>query len=587
MQYEDFERKLISQILKDKKNFKLVEKVLSHSLFTEVLRKFKESDVLIRACKKEKKDAVKWLMTMNINPLVQDTNGMTALMYAVKQPSLLFAVKEILRRSREVLSITDNNGETVLFHAISNIDAFRIIIETGKFDINHCNKNNDTVLIKCCQNKNYDVFDLVVKITDNINQVNNDNKTAAMFLVNNCRDEELLRFVGKNLNVNYKSKNNETLVSILMSRFIKLYSFVDPKDDLLLSGNLERCIKTMIVLLYLGCNFNVPFDKEGNTPITYFMMINDYYNTTFLLERYKYLDLSIKNENGINASLLSLYIPSEEKEIKQKIVNNKTFDCSYCDNNNNNLLMYCVARENPVLGYNQIFIDRILKSDRNAIYHVNNKNENIVIISTKLGKLNSLYVNENNVNQQDYLGNTALHYAIKLKDGEAINLLCYYRANPHIKNNEGVSPLELVNEANRDCTFDISEILNHPVTPEEFSRKIEKDGKKYLIVNKKKTTDEKVEDYAKNYQIKNYRTEYDYLIKKKRLLRIYLKRLFTKAPKELMVLRSTSKYSSPIHNQTFDEMTYYSLLQLLTVGNTVDTKLKYYGDPLMALAEAS
>jgi len=508
---ENLIKKLNEIIIEKLKKFKLIEKVLRHDLFTKVLSEFRESNVLIEACKKVKVDVIKWLLKMDINYLVQDEDGMTALMYAIKYPSLVSISKKLLK-NKDIVYLSDKNDETVIFHALSNYEGLKLFFEKDyNVDFNHINKNNENLLIKSCKNNNFSHYESILKRTEDINLVDNDGKTVAMYLVEKCRPNELRFLKDKNLNVNYKNENNETLVSIIMKNFNEIYTSGSQTVQL----RLENCIRTMIVSMFLGCNLNTPFDKEGNTPIMYFMMVKDYFSTTFLIERYKDLDLSIKNENGISASYLSVTINPLEKKLKEIFIKHKTFDFNYSDSSNNNLLMYFIAKNETITNENSSYIYTILNKAKNPLGHVNNKNENAAILSTKLGRLCTYYVDENSVNQQDYLGNTALHYAIKMKDKKSINILSYYKANPNIKNNDGISPLDLAKTASEDCTFDIFDILNNPLRPEDMASKIEKEGKTFLIFDKNKSTDEKVEDYAKNYQINIYKNEYKYLIKNK------------------------------------------------------------------------
>jgi len=70
------------------KKFKIFEKVLNHLLFTSVLTEFRNSDVLIRACKAINKKAAEWLLTMNLNYDVQGENGATALMESAFRPAM-------------------------------------------------------------------------------------------------------------------------------------------------------------------------------------------------------------------------------------------------------------------------------------------------------------------------------------------------------------------------------------------------------------------------------------------------------------------------------------------------------------------
>eukprot|EP00833_Pecoramyces_ruminatium_P011720 jgi/Orpsp1_1/1185752/evm.model.c7180000095073.1 len=59
-------------ILSTENNFKIIKKVLNHEVFNNVLEIFRNSDILINACKTKNKLAIKWLLTMKINYCVQD-----------------------------------------------------------------------------------------------------------------------------------------------------------------------------------------------------------------------------------------------------------------------------------------------------------------------------------------------------------------------------------------------------------------------------------------------------------------------------------------------------------------------------------
>lgn len=75
------------------KNLHLVE-------FIDFGKKKKKSDALIRACKNGNKNACSWILTMVIDPCVQDESGMTALMYATKNSSLISIVKRTYKQKR-------------------------------------------------------------------------------------------------------------------------------------------------------------------------------------------------------------------------------------------------------------------------------------------------------------------------------------------------------------------------------------------------------------------------------------------------------------------------------------------------------
>jgi len=545
MHYFDFEKKLVSEILKDKKkcidtindnkdlviqylrdtekpahitdlvnkfndmiieklkNYKLIEKVLKHELFVKVLEEFRESDVLIKAMKSLKLDAIKWLLTMDMNYFAQDEKGMTALLVACKSTTLLFALKEILKKNEDIVYIADYDGNTALFYA-KDKDVFSLLCET-KIDFNHVNNEGDTLLINCCRKVTCPLFQEILSRTpeDKINYVNKKGRSALMYLVElgNYRQLELLCKDYKP-DINYRNMNNETAVTILMNKFKKMYSI----NTINSFFHIEDYAYTMNTLVRSGADFNIAIDKEGNTPIMYFIMVGDYFATTYLLEKYRKLDLSIKNVYGISASYLLFWIRPIERDLKELLINHNSFDSDFADNDNNDLIMHILAR-------GDIKYLKSVLAKKKKFNHVNNKKENEIIIATKLGLLCEELLKNNDINQQDELGNTALFYAVKLKDREAINMLVYFKADPLIKNYQGVSALDLAEQLKEECIFDI---LNNPVTPEQMKKVIEKEGKTFGIFNKKKTTDDKLVDYIKNYQINNYKEEYAYLPKNKK-----------------------------------------------------------------------
>eukprot|EP00833_Pecoramyces_ruminatium_P000686 jgi/Orpsp1_1/1174718/evm.model.c7180000051124.1 len=488
-----FVNKLNDIIVEDLKKFTLVEEVLRHELLINVLAEFKRSDVLIRAFKKSKPDTIKWLMTMDIDFLVQDEQGRTALMYAANNEDYSNIVEEIIGKNEDCLYIVDNQGRTALFYA-TNSKTLEILLKTS-INVNHIDNNGDTILTKCCKQKNYKILKQIFDVIENINQVNNEGKNAAMYLVQEGRYEELHILSRKSIDYNYRNKNNDTLVTVLMNKFKEIYStgkFFPLKDY----------IYTLYLLIYYGCNFNVAIDKEGNTPIMFFLMVGDYFSTTLLLEKCKKLDLSIKNDSGIGVSYLLFTIHFyNEQVLRQFIINHKTFDCDYTDSNNNSLLMHLIVR-----GYYDEIIKQILERKK-IPNQVNNKGENALIIATKIGSLpirESLF-KDNDVNQQDYLGNTALFYALKLRDKEAINMLCYHKANPYLKNEHGISAIDLTNEIDDPV---IVEIMKNPLPPKEMAKRLEDE-------RKTSSTDKKVNNYVKNYQMDIYKKEYEYMTAKK------------------------------------------------------------------------
>ncbi|ORX61255.1 ankyrin, partial [Piromyces finnis] len=114
-----------------------------------------------------------------------------------------------------------------------------------------------------------------------------------------------------------------------------------------------------------------------------------------------------------------------------------TFDYSYLDDYGNSLLNHCIIKnEDEVCYFLKYMNDEIVSQ-------INNKKEASLIIASKFGKsqiienlLTYPYIRKN-INHTDCHGNTALFYAVQLRDKETIELLLKHGDNPYIPNNEG------------------------------------------------------------------------------------------------------------------------------------------------------
>jgi len=185
----------------------------------------------------------------------------------------------------------------------------------------------------------------------NPNHINCIGKTAAMYLVEHAEYQTLKSFImNKNIDPNYKNKFGETLVSCFVKKFYQHCNGGLTEVQLFSqSGYLrnKRYANTFKTLIEFKCDFNVPVDDDGNTPIMVFLMMKDYVTCKYLLKKYgPAIDLSKKNYNGINASYLSLFISSEVfeslncrtieqfslKALKKAFTDNPTFDRQFLEN---------------------------------------------------------------------------------------------------------------------------------------------------------------------------------------------------------------------------------------------------------------
>jgi len=504
----NFMKEVIKIVVETENNFSIIERALIHDYFTYVLARFRESNVLIKACERGNESAIRWLLTMNINLCMKDENGLTALIHAVKHRHLVPIVCSLIDNDEDynTLNMTDKNGNNTLFHAINNLNAFRVLLDSS-LNVNHLNYDNDSILTYCCKNKIYHPLKYLFRNKNvYLNIFNNDERTAVMYLAEDGRYKEL-SMLKQCVNFDYKNSANETVLSLLLNKYYKLYQSVEDTKVLLPYLNILK------YLVEKKININVPIDQEGNTPLMFFILLEDWNTILFLLLKCKNLDLSIKNKRGINATCLcSLINPDNCKKVRginigsigKLCLHHKTFDIDFRDQYGNNLLMYYILNCNV-----NSFLDLIKRNNR-FVSDINNKKENALIMAVKLRRRHFIktIINTqgNNINQQDYLGNTALHYAIELKDKYISDILAFYRADINIKNNNGLSPYDLA-LSQPDEYF--KEMLDKPVFPYKILEK-EKKKSRFSLFRKNKDeepdpnislSDIKVSDYREKYEV--------------------------------------------------------------------------------------
>ncbi|OUM58087.1 hypothetical protein PIROE2DRAFT_16734 [Piromyces sp. E2] len=394
---------------------------------------------------------------MDINLSVQDERGMTALMYASENPELLFVLKDIIDGNDDnSLYLVDKNGENAYFHAVHNMKAFEVLLESKKMaeKINQLNNNNDSVLTYCCRNGIYEpIIPLLRNAYVDPNIFNNEEKTALMYLVEQERYEEMIFLKKWKTNFNYVNSKNESAITILIRQYYKYY-----KEN---NGNvLKNYIRMNKILLEKECSFNAVIDEEGNTAF-------------------------IINEASIASKIC---IPN----VIELCISRNEFDTNVKNSLNFNLLMNFIIN-NLIKNVNDI-----LRKNEELVGQVNDRMETPLIIAARLGnkeimkKILLLHSAKANIDQQDMLGNTALHYALESGDKYIINNLAFHHANIHIKNKEGKSPIEIAKESEND---EIMKLLKNPVSPHKLSKKKSKEGKKSItsLFKKKKEKDSQIE----------------------------------------------------------------------------------------------
>jgi len=458
---ESFVKKLNDLILNNINDYKQIQYILQLPVFDNVLNVFRESDILIKATIKGNEELITWLLDMKINACVQDENGMTALMHAVKNDKLDFLVDYFLENERDCINLSDKNGENVLFHALKSNEMLKKLVQNRYVDNNHVNKRGDNVLLHCCKYGIMEPLKILSFISIDYNAVDSQDRTAAMYLVDKGKYEELQLFVGGNVDLDYRNKNNETVLSILMNNMSALSGTENP-------GLISLYIRILMILVQMECDFNITIDEEGNTPLMYLIMVKDYCSINYIMTFNRRLNVSIPNKNGITAFLYSL--KDGNTSLIDRIIRHRTFNFEYYDKFHNNLLMNYTCNNNARL------VSEIIKLRPHLMNEVNDKKENALILAVKFDNSNlvkmfieknnnninnknvkankNININSNplknnnsgitvNVNQCDELGNNALYYAVENKNVGIVNQLTLAECDMHHKNNQGVSPYDL------------------------------------------------------------------------------------------------------------------------------------------------
>lgn len=444
----NFVNKLNNVILNIKDDFKLVESILRHDSFKNILSIFKKSDILIKACQNENVELIKLALSLEVDTCVQNNNGMTALMYAAKNDKLFFFVEKLLDNNDASINLENKNGETALFYSVYNMKTLNKFVNCKSVNINHLNKNHENILIYCCKNDILEPLKILCYIDIDVNVVNNEEKTAAIYLVENGRYHEFQILAGGNTDLDYKNKRGETILSVLIK---KIYEQNHTKDP----NTIVPYMKILMILVQMDCNFNVSIDEEGNTPLMFFIMIRDFCSINYIMSFNRKLNVSLKNKNGDSAFTFSQKIG--HRGLMERIMRHKSFNFDYYDKYNNSLIMnyICIGKKE--------MIAEVLKKRPSLLNDVNNNKESPLIIAVKLNKKDIIkYLIAQpkiNLDQQDINGNTAIHYTVLNKNVELSDYLALAGANIHLKNNENKSPLDIADDMKHTVLVNT---LEHP-----------------------------------------------------------------------------------------------------------------------------
>jgi len=456
---DKFVNDLIDIVIQTSKNkFDVIKKTLKHDSMATVYRYFKNSNVMIRAVEANNKYALKWLISMNVNPYVKDENGMTVLMHVVQKANVLKndlnSFIKIFGSDKNCINQEDNYGRTALFYTLDNNSSLQRLIDCDGLDINHKDHEGCTILIHCCKYGKLRKFKYLIKQKVDVNATDNEGRTAGMYLAmkayytyaifnghfslhSTTLTNEYSTFVNlreAGLKINYVNVKGESILSMLLSH---MYESNDP-------NKFDSYIRTLISLIFNGCNFNTPIDKDQNTALMVFLLVNDYESFNYICKQCNHMNMTQQNKNG--ESITSLYMKNRNNKFSRDLINKSpTFDIDYTDpTNGNNILMFSVITK-PYL------ITEILDKKPDLLHEINHKGENALIIACKANNYESVmnllkYPIHINTNIQDKIGNTALHYAIECRNPLMVQKLIETGVDIQLKNFNNQSPYDLAIE---------------------------------------------------------------------------------------------------------------------------------------------
>ncbi|MEW6527858.1 MAG: ankyrin repeat domain-containing protein [Spirochaetota bacterium] len=277
--------------------------------------------------------------------------------------------------------------------------------------------------------------------------------------IENNKKDYIHKIIEKGLDINdFKSlgyiplheavkTNNIELIELFLNNGADINAINECKQNCLF---LTININTMKFLISKGANIN-QVDNFGNIPLAYCLWSYD------LSKMYIDNGANINNVNKEGYPLLFMALLEGENNVIVYLINNSKLKIQVCNKKGENAIIwysYC--------GYDCYILDKLLMKglELNSISK-NGVNALIasVIVSYRFKEKN---INKNyryithlihkgiNINHQDKLGNTALHYAvIRERPIELLSLLLKYGARKDIRNNEGKTPLDIAIEKKR------------------------------------------------------------------------------------------------------------------------------------------
>ena len=313
---------------------------------------------------------------LDINRLINNTNYITILMYALKY-SRINIIKQILSYPSININSVDIKGNTALFYAVkynNNNEVIKLLLSYNNINVNIIDKKENTVLILAVSNNNTNTTkELLSHKTINPNLINN---------INILGETALLVALVNNDNTN----NNNDMINLLFLYGAKLnLQIVSSKINIISSSSynviLNKLVKNIIinsnidmVKKFIDNGFDINYMIHNNTLLMYAF---EYSNIDMikLLLSYPSININTIDNNG-NTALLYAIINNNIEVVKQLLLY-PSINVNIINNENNTVLILACINDNVRM---VILLLSYIKP--NLINYVNKNSMNAVLIAS-------------------------------------------------------------------------------------------------------------------------------------------------------------------------------------------------------------
>jgi len=332
------------------------------------MKEFRETNVLITACRNIKKRTIELLLQLDVNVNVTDDHGNTALIEACKHPYLYSCIKEIIKKKPN-LNVINDEGTSPLLNSCKNTDnrIFKYLIQKNA-NIYTTDFEGNNSLMYACSYGEINKVKYLVKKGINVNAVNSKGETALMQSIKSGRSDIVKYLLKYKADPNILNENHQ---NALLLGFLRIY------ENNVVEYKYLNIIK---VLIEKGSDPNLPIDEKGNSVLMFLIMKNDFNMIKYLLKISKKVNINHKNHLGHTAFTYAL--KCNNFEIIDYFINNKLIDFHSEDDYGNDMIMYCTC---GLSGMSLEQYRKIIKTlNAETINYCNHNRETYLIMATKV-----------------------------------------------------------------------------------------------------------------------------------------------------------------------------------------------------------